>query len=62
MPQTPLLNTAEAASLLGRSVSTISRLVRDGELKPAMRVGGGPGGSMFFNRRDVEALAKKKAS
>lgn len=51
--------TAEAAALLGCSVSTISRKVRDGVLTPVQRVGGGPGGAMVFALRDVERLAKK---
>lgn len=62
MPDTASLSTAEAAELLGCHVSSISRFVRDGDLVPVMRAGGGPGGSMFFDRADVEALRVKRAS
>ena len=45
MPHTEdLIGTAEAARILGRSHRTVHRMVRDGELTPALTAPGGPAG------------------
>ena len=57
-----LVNTGEALAILGQaSPSTITRLVRSGQLTPAMKL---PGlrGAYLFNRADVEALAAERAA
>lgn len=50
------LTTAEAAQTTGRSVATINRMVRRGELTPAVQ-GTGKTGTRFFRREDIDALA-----
>lgn len=60
-PDSSLVTSAEASVLLGKSVSTISRLVKRGTIQPTAKL---PGlrGAFLFNRADVEALAKEKAA
>lgn len=59
---TPLIGTAEAARILDKSHRTIHRLVKSGDLIPAMTAPGGPSGVFLFNRADVERLAKERAA
>ncbi len=60
MPSPELLSTAEVAHILGRSVSTVSRLVSRGELTPVQRIGGGPGGSMFFDAAQIDDYLERE--
>lgn len=64
MPPTeePLIGTAEAAQILGKSHRTIHRLVKSGDLKPAMTAPGGPAGVFLFRKADVEALVNSNAA
>ena len=57
-----LIGTAEAAQILGKSHRTIHRLVKSGDLKPAMTAPGGPSGVFLFRRADVEALVNSSAA
>ena len=50
-----LISTAEAAQMLGRHVATISRMVANGRLTPAVKVPGKTG-AYLFAREDVEAI------
>lgn len=54
-----LLNTRQAAEILGESVSTVTRLANDGTLRVHVKA---PGlrGAMLFRRSDVERLAAKR--
>jgi len=52
------ITTAEARDILGvASVSTVTRMVVRGELKPAAKLANG---QLLFNTADVEALAEKR--
>lgn len=64
MPPTkaPLIGTAEAARILDKSHRTIHRLVKSGDLIPAMTAPGGPSGVFLFRKADVEALADTTGS
>jgi len=55
-----LLSSRQAAELLGKSVSSISRAVTAGRLTPALRLEGQTG-AMWFRRDDVEALLEATA-
>ena len=57
-----LIGTAEAARILGKSHRTIHRLVKSGDLEPAMTTPGGPVGAFLFRKADVEALVKSGAA
>ena len=50
-----LITTAEVADILGVSVATVNRWVRNGTLKPAVR-GPGDKGANMFARADIEAF------
>lgn len=54
----PLIGTAEAARLLGRTVSTVNRWASTGRLIPAAQ-GTGIRGPRFFRRADVVKLAER---
>ena len=54
----PLIGTAEAARLLGRTVSTVNRWASTGRLIPAAQ-GNGVRGPRFFRRADVVKLAER---
>lgn len=56
-----LIGTAEAARILGRSHRTVHRMVRDGDLTPAIKAPGGPAGAFLFHRADVEKLIRAEA-
>lgn len=64
MPHTnpPLIGTAEAARMLGKSPRTVHRLVATGDLTPAMTAPGGRVGVFLFRKADVEALVKSSAA
>ena len=64
MPHTdpPLIGTAEAARILGKSHRTVHRLVEAGSLTPALTASGGQHGVFLFKREDVEALAEERAA
>lgn len=53
--QQTLVSTAEAAEIIGRSIATVNRFVREGLLAPAMQYPGSTGARMY-HRADVEAL------
>lgn len=56
MPTPPeLINTREAAELLGVSVFQVARLAQRGDLPTAIKAPG-KRGARFFHRTDVEAL------
>lgn len=50
-----LVPTKEAARILRRSVSTVSRWVEIGKLTPALKIDG-QRGPMWFDRATVEAI------
>lgn len=56
---TELLSTAEAAELLQRDRSTVTRWVQSGRLTAALRT---PGGVLLFRRSDIEALLAEAQS
>lgn len=56
-----LLPTRDVVERLGLSTSTISRLVQQGKLTPAIR-GDGIRGGMWFRAEDIEAYALANAS
>lgn len=56
-----LIGSVAAARILGKSPRSIHRLVKSGELTPALIAPGGFAGSYLFNRADVEALARAAA-
>jgi len=56
---TDLVTTLEAASILGRRVSTINRWANAGILPIAAR-GNGIRGPRMFQRGDVERLARER--
>lgn len=53
-----LLSTSEAAELVEKDRSTITRWVQSGRLKPAHRTSGG---MLLFTRDTVEAAAERVA-
>lgn len=55
-----LLSSRDAATLLGRTVSSVHRYVDLGQLSPALQADG-LRGAKFFHRADVEALAAQLA-
>lgn len=55
-----IVDTREAAQILGRTAKTISIYVSEGQLTPVKR-GHGLRGAFLFRRADVEALAEFKA-
>lgn len=61
MPNLDLLTTAEAASLLDVSIATVNRMADQGKLREAKKF---PGirGARLYKRRDVEALATRRAA
>lgn len=59
---TDLIGSAEAARILGRSSTTIHRLVDTGQLTPAVVAPGGRAGVFLFRRADVEALAAERTA
>lgn len=61
MPVVELLPTRDVVKRLGLSTSTISRLVQQGALQPAIR-GDGIRGGMWFRAEDVENYALARAS
>lgn len=54
-----LITTRLAASILGTTVSTVNRLVREGKLDPAHQ---GPGirGPRFFHEGDIHVLRNRR--
>lgn len=56
-----LLPTRDVVKRLGSSTSTISRLVQQGKLTPAIR-GDGIRGSMWFRAEDIDEYAQTLAS
>lgn len=52
---TEYLTTAEVAETTGRSVATVNRMVRRGELTPVIE-GPGKTGARWFRREDIDAL------
>ena len=56
-----LLSSREAAEVIGCHHTTVPRLVRDGDLVPAMK-GPGSTGAFFFRPEDVARLARKRAT
>ena len=56
----PLLTSKQVADRLGVSVSTISRLVASGRLKPALRLDG-IRGAMWFKPADLNRYERAKA-
>ena len=56
-----LLSSREAADIIGCHHTTVPRLVKDGELVPAMK-GPGSTGAFFFRPEDVASLARKRAA
>lgn len=57
MEPNDLIGSAEALRILGRSRSTVQRLVTAGQLVPVMRAPGTNHGTFLFRREDVERLA-----
>lgn len=51
-----LLTSAQVAEILGKSVRTVNRLAKAGELPVAMKVAPNTG-AYLFDREDVEKLA-----
>lgn len=51
-----LISSAEAADLLGISRSTLTRRVKRGTIRPAMKVGG-ERGAFVFKRSVIERIA-----
>ena len=60
MHTSDLIQSAEAASILGVDRSTLSRWVDAGKVQPALR-GEGQNGPLFFRRSDIEAYASRRA-
>lgn len=61
----PLLNSAQVAELLGVHPRTVSRLVKRGELVPAVEFSGGRRGrvlAFLFDRSDVEIAKLRRAA
>ena len=52
---THLLTSAQVASLLGKSVRTVNRMAKSGDLPIAMKVSAATG-AYLFRPEDVEAL------
>lgn len=54
------MTTAQVVARIGRSNSTVIRMVTEGKLSPVFKA---PGirGAYLFNRSDVEALAEGNA-
>jgi len=60
--QPGVIDSATSCQILGGiSRSTLSRMVRDGKIKPALKANG-LRGPMWFHRSDVEALAEARAA
>lgn len=65
MPRADLINTAEAAQQLNVHRSTLTRMVQDGKIKPAVRGEGIRGGMFFYPseiRRAKERMAAERAA
>lgn len=56
-----LIGSAEAAALLKKDRSAVSRLVGAGKLTPVKKMPG-PRGAYVFKRADIEALAGKESA
>jgi hypothetical protein len=62
MPVGDLLSVADAGRLLGLSRYGAWYLVKQGDLVPCLKVSGGKQDRGFFDRKDVEELAIRRAS
>lgn len=60
MSTTTLMSTREVSTTLGLSVPSITRLVRDGHLKPAAQAPGSRG-AYLFAPDEVDAYAAERA-
>lgn len=60
MQLTDLISTTEAIKLLGVDRSTLSRWVKFGDIRPALRLGDGPRSAMVFHRADILDLKDTK--
>lgn len=58
---TLLIGTPEAARMLGKHRSTFSRLVKAGDIKPVMRLGG-DNGPMLFDPADVARIIADRSA
>jgi hypothetical protein len=56
----PMINTKDAAKLLGVKTSTIHRYVKDGKLEPVYKENWQIDGTKYFYINDVESLVEKK--
>ncbi|MBK6602361.1 MAG: helix-turn-helix domain-containing protein [Betaproteobacteria bacterium] len=56
---TELIGSSDACRILGRDKATLSRWVRDGRIRPAIRSGGHRNSAFLFHRADVEDLARR---
>lgn len=57
MSQSDHIGTAQAAELLGRSVATVKRLAKSGDLPYVFKMEGETG-AYVFSRTAIEAIAK----
>ena len=60
-PKVEHCTTAEAAEILGVDRTTVSRLVKRGDLEPAMKLPGKTG-AYLLARADVERLRRERSS
>jgi excisionase family DNA binding protein len=61
MTETDLLSTAQVAEILGKSVPTVNRWVREGALKPTTKLPG-ISGAYVFTREAVEDFRDELAA
>lgn len=62
MTSPDLVGTVEAAQILGKSPRTVHRMVKAGELTPALVAPGGFAGAYLFDRSEIERVKAEAAA
>lgn len=61
MPNPELIGSTKAATILGISARTVHRLVKAGDMTPAITAPGGYAGVYLFTREEVDRVKAERA-